>query len=373
MHRKQFRVSCWIDCSNGEKMKIIQIMPEFGLGGAEIMCENLVYGLKKLGHSVIVVSLFRYHSPITDRMEKAGIDIRYLDKKPGLDLAMIPKLARLFRKEQPDAVHTHRHVLQYAMPAAVLARVKRRVHTLHSIATKENGRLGRKFSYICFHFAGVIPVALSQMVRETVVEEYHLPENRIPVIFNGIDLSRCRKKEDWKTGDVFRILHIGRFAEAKNHECLVEAFCRFHRKYPDSELLLIGDGDLRPRIENLIKEKNLQDAVVLLGLQSDVYGYLHDADLFALPSRYEGIPMTLIEAMGTGLPIVASAVGGIPDMLGPDSAILTVPEADAVCEAFARYYLDASLRRNHGRNALRDSARFSVENMAEKYIAQYKL
>ena len=98
----------------GEEMKIIQIMPEFGLGGAEIMCENLTYGLKKSGHTVIVVSLFDYHSPITKRMEQNNIDIRYMNKRSGLDLSMIFRLIKLFSKEKPDVIHTHRHVLQYA-------------------------------------------------------------------------------------------------------------------------------------------------------------------------------------------------------------------------------------------------------------------
>ena len=79
-------------------MKIIQIMPEFGVGGAEIMCENLTYGLDKSGHTVIVVSLFDYHSPITKRMEQKGIDVRYMNKHSGLDISIIFRLIKLFRE-----------------------------------------------------------------------------------------------------------------------------------------------------------------------------------------------------------------------------------------------------------------------------------
>ena len=146
-------------------MKIIQIMPEFGLGGAEIMCETLTYGLKKYGHNVIVVSLFDYQSAITKRMKDHEIDIRYMNKHPGLDLSIIFKLVKLFREEKPDVIHTHRHVLQYAVPAAILAGVKRRIHTIHSVATKENNKIGRIFNKISFCACGVIPVALSSAVR----------------------------------------------------------------------------------------------------------------------------------------------------------------------------------------------------------------
>lgn len=352
-------------------MKIIQVMPEFGLGGAEIMCENLAYGLKKEGHSVIVISLFDYHSAITDRLEAAGIDVRYLDKKPGPDFSMIIKLYRIFESEKPHAVHTHRHVTQYAVPAAILAGVKCRIHTIHSVAEKENGKIGRMFNKLFFKCCNVIPVALSELVRNTIEKEYAIKKEDIPVIFNGIDLTKCKVKEDYEINGKFKVIHVGRFAEAKNHKCLLEAFRLFHGKYPNSVLKLIGDGEKRKEIEDYIANNKLTDSVILYGVKNRVYEYLHDADIFTLPSLYEGIPMSLIEAMGTGLPIVATAVGGIPDMLDKNNALLTAVEPTAVCDAFEEYYTDKNLRQQHGKNARQSSHEFSVEIMAKKYIELY--
>ena len=118
-------------------MKIIQIMPEFSLAGAEIMCENLTYELHKLGYDVFIISMYNYHSEITERMEKNGIKIWYLDKMPGWDFSMIEKMEKIFIQEKPDVIHTHRYVMQYAIPAAILAKVKRRIHTVHSVAKAE--------------------------------------------------------------------------------------------------------------------------------------------------------------------------------------------------------------------------------------------
>lgn len=352
-------------------MKIIQIMPEFGLGGAEIMCENLVYGLKKSGNTIIVVSLFRYCSAITDRMENAGIDVRYFGKKPGIDCTMIPKLFRLFRVEKPDVVHTHRHCLQYVVPAAVLAGIRCRVHTVHSIASKENNRLGRMLNKVFFRWFGVVPVGLSDQVQKTIVEEYGLSKERVPVVFNGIDLSRCNAKKNYGRNGKFKILHIGRFVEAKNHKGLLEAFLMFYRNHPDSVLYLIGDGQKREEIESYIKENGLNGAVVLLGLQDNVYDYLHGADIFTLPSLYEGVPMTLVEAMGTGLPIVATMVGGVPDMLDNTCSILTEISSYDINEAFERYYLDEKLRATHGKRAKQVAERFSSEVMTRGYLKVY--
>ena len=352
-------------------MKIAQIMPEFGLAGAETMCENLTYELIKAGHQVVVVSMYDYHSAITERLEAAGVDIRYLGKKPGLDPSMILKMEKVFRETGVQVVHTHRYCAQYAMPAAMLAGVKHRVHTLHSVASKEIKKPARKLSKFFYKYCNVIPVSLSELVRESVVEEYQLAPEAIPVIFNGIDLSRCIPKTDYARNGSFKILYIGRFSEEKNHIGLITAFGKFHANHADSELWLIGDGKLRPDVEAYVREQGLEQAVKFLGLQSNVYGYMHEADVFALASNYEGMPMTLIEAMGTGLSVVATRVGGIPDMLDDDSALLVPVDMDAMAEAFEKYYADEMLRQKNGLTASQYAVRFSSRAMAENYLQIY--
>lgn len=352
-------------------MNIIQIIPTLGLAGAEIMCENLTYELVKLGHNVTVISLYEYHSAITDRLEKAGVDIRYLGKKRGLDLSMIRKIKRILKEMKADVVHTHLYSIEYAVPAAILAGVKHRVHTVHNVAEKENGKLARKLNKLFFKRCHVVPVALSELIGDSIVREYKLKKDKIPVVFNGIDLSRCILKTDYSVNGNFKILHIGRFSEQKNHIGLIKAFQLFHGKHADSELWLIGDGEKKAEIEKYAEDNGLVSAVKFLGLQSNVYGYLHDADIFTLPSNYEGIPMTLIEAMGTGQPIVATAVGGVPDMLDEKSALLVSSEEERICAAFEKYYLNEDLRKLHGESAAEKSKLFSAAVMAEKYSEVY--
>lgn len=351
-------------------MKIIQIMPEFGLAGAEIMCETLTYELRKMGHDVIVVSMYDYHSAITQRMEEVGVDVRYLGKKPGLDISVIGKMIKLFRQEKPDAIHTHRYVMQYAIPAAIVARVRRRIHTVHNIASKENQASARKLNKLFYRFCGVIPVALSALIQESIAEEYAIKKN-IPIVLNGIDLSKCLPKKEYGRVGNFKILHIGRFSAQKNHEGLLRAFAQFHKKHPDSELWLIGEGETRESSQVFVAEQNLSESVKFLGAQSSVHDFLHDADIFTLPSLYEGVPITLIEAMGTGLPIVATAVGGVPDMLDAESALLVPVDEEEIAQAFETYYLQDDLRQSHGGEAQMRAERFSSVTMAEKYSDLY--
>ena len=353
-------------------MRIVQVMPEFGLAGAETMCESLTYELTKLGHSVTVVSMYDYHSAITERLEKAGMDVRYLGKKPGLDLSVIPKIKKVLKAVHADAVHTHRYCAQYAVPAAMLSGVKRRIHTVHNVAEKENRKSARILNKFFFRYCHLIPVALSGRIRDSIVREYGISEDKIPVIYNGVDLSKCKPKTDYSVNGNFKILHIGRFFEQKNHIGLLKAFQIFHDRHADSELWLIGDGEKKAEMERYAAENGLASRVKFFGLQSDVHGFLHDADMFALPSNYEGMPMTLIEAMGTGLPIAATAVGGVPDMLkNGESAILTDANVDVIASAFEAYYSNPDMRRQYGQKAKEKSPAFSSENMCKNYLSIY--
>ena len=355
-------------------MKIMQVIPYFCFGGAEIMCENLTYSLKNSGQDVFVVSLYDERTPIARRMEEAGIRIVYLDKKIGLDLSMVPKLTEIIRQERPDVVHTHLDVIKYAVFAAKLTGVGKCVHTVHSLADREaEGRLQKLINGFYFRKAWSVPVALTPEVQASVADFYGLSTKRVPVIFNGIDLSRCVPKTDYEAEKTVRILHVGRFDIPKNHAGLLEAFRLLLEKRPKCRLYLVGDGDLRSDMEALAQEKGIADAVEFCGMQSNVYPYLHDADIFTLPSIYEGNPMTIIEAMGSGLPIVASRVGGIPDMISDGvSGILVDPEPQSICEGLARLVDDSSLRQRLGQMANVQSQAFSAEHMARDYIACYE-
>lgn len=354
-------------------MKILQVIPYFCFGGAETMCENLTYALKGAGHSVTVVSLYAEKTPISQRMEKAGVTIRYLDKKLGLDLSMIPKLAKIMKEEAPDAVHTHLDVIKYAVAAAKIAGIRHCVHTVHNVAEEEaEGRLQKIINGTYFRLGWSTPVALSPKVQDSIVSFYGRKKKSVPVIYNGIDLSRCIPKEDYDAENL-RLIHIGRFNHQKNHKGLLEAFSLLAQTNPDCCLDLLGDGELRPEMERYAEELGIGDKVRFLGNQQNVYPYLHESDIFVLPSHFEGMPMTIIEAMGTGLPVVATEVGGVPDMFTAEkSGILTGEAPEDVANALQRLVEDRMLRERMGRNALVESGRFSSQTMAETYVRVYQ-
>ena len=354
-------------------MNILQVIPYFCFGGAETMCENLTYALKEMGHEVNVVSLYAERTPISQRMEQAGVAIHYLDKKPGLDLSMIPKLTRLIRQLRPDVVHSHLNVIKYTAPAVKLAGVAHYVHTVHNVAWEEAENVVERITSRFFFRRGwAVPVALSPEVQTSITSFYGLSREQVPVIFNGIDLSRCLPKEDYETQNL-TLIHIGRFNEQKNHKGLLEAFQLVLQTFPECRLKLLGDGELRTEMEERAARLGIAEKVDFLGSQPYVYPYLRDADVFLLPSLFEGMPMTIIEAMGTGLPVVASGVGGVPDMLTPGkSGILTGAQPEEVAQAVLTLAKDPALRRTMGQSARKESRRFSAQEMARQYCAIYE-
>lgn len=355
-------------------MKIVQVIPYFCFGGAETMCENLTYALRNLGHTVVVVSLYDRPTPISRRMEEAGVVIRFLDKKPGMDVSMVPKLRALFREEKPDVVHTHLDTIKYAVAAARLAGIKNCVHTVHNVAEKEaEGPVQKAINGLYFSLGWSVPVALSPLVQRTIRDFYHMGENRIPVVYNGVDLSRCEVKTDYALSQPPILLHIGRFTPQKNHAGLLRAFCRIRSAFPQCRLRLVGDGELLEDTRALARSLGVEEWVDFLGSRENVHPILKEADVFLLPSEFEGMPMTLIEAMGSALPIAAARVGGVPDMLTDgESALLTDCADAAVAEACIRLLSDQELRRRLGQNALAASARFSSEHMARSYENLYQ-
>lgn len=355
-------------------MKILQVIPYFCFGGAETMCENLTYALTAMGHQVTVVSLYDEQTPIARRMEAAGIKILYLDKKLGLDLSMVPKLMKIIRQEKPHVVHTHLDVIKYAVAAAKLCGVRRCVHTVHNVAKEEaGGRLQKILNTVYFKLGWSVPVALSPEVRKTIVSFYGLKEDRVPMIYNGVDFGKCLPKTSYGLSEPAALLHIGRFNDQKNHKGLLEAFAQIVKSHPNCCLKLIGDGNLQAEMERYAQTLGIREKVSFLGNQTNVYPFLQEADLFLLPSKFEGMPMTILEAMGTGLPIVASAVGGVPDMLEEGSSgILVSCQPEQVAQAVLRLLDQEELRKTLGTNALEDSVKFSAEHMARCYADVYR-
>ena len=352
-------------------MKIMQVIPVLDLAGAETMCQNLAIELHKMGHEVMVVSLYKKETVLTENLRNESIPVIWLDKKNGLDPSCIFRLYRLIRQFNPDVVHSHIYAGKYAHIAAMMAGVKNKVYTVHNVAQKEATDSNKRMNKVLFKKLGVVPVALTQEIQKSIEDVYGIDESKIPVVFNGIPLEKCKPIQVYKK-NATEIVHVGRFFEAKNHRNLIYAFADVHTEFPEIHLKLYGDGPLRNDMETLVSELQIDNYIHFMGLTNDVYSVMSEADVFILPSIYEGMPMTLIEAMATGLPIITTPVGGIVDMLEDGSeAIFTGTDSDSIADSICRLVDNGELRQSLGHAALKRSKQFSAGAMAEKYTELY--
>lgn len=356
------------------KVRILQIIPEFGLAGAEMMCESLIYKLKEQqNNEIIVVSLYDYHSAITKRLESNDVKILYLNKKQGVDLSIIVKLVKIIREYKISVVHTHRYVMEYVIPAAIITGVKTRIHTVHSVAKEEMGRFHRLMAKCFYKFCDVVPVAISPLIKSTILEEYKLQKNKVYVVYNGIDLSRCKLKKSYCNDSIFRFVHVGRLIPVKNQELIIKAINILVNDGYNVSVSFLGAGEKEEYYKTLVKNLSLEENVFFLGLKDDVCSLIDKYDTFLLPSVYEGMPITLIEAMGTGLPIIASSVGGIPDMIEHEKeGLLIAPQLENLVDAMKRFINDKELRTLCGKNASIRVQMFSSDNMCKGYTKLYE-
>jgi len=366
---------------------VVQIVHAFETGGAEWTAAHIASYLPPDQFERCAISLYgALHSPVEAYLEQHGVPVHYLDKRRGLDPLLWVRLYRLFRALQPDIVHTHLTVGRYVYPVCWAARHRRIVHTVHNIATAELSRFWRRFQGWAYR-RGVQPVSIAGEVTRTFVQEYgrapaaEIP-NAIPTQLYAPDPVR---RLQWRTqhGVPERALVyvcVAGLRPQKNHSLLLQAFASVVQRLPDALLLLVGGVDqLNPRHAEVLKfqahQLGLSHRVRFLGARGDVPDILRASDVFVLSSNYEGNPLAVLEAMASGVPVIITAVGGVPELVADGISGLLVPAGnlEALSEAMTQLGCDASRRTAMGK-AARETAleRFDVHVMSRAYAAFYQ-
>ena len=344
-------------------------------GGAEMMVLHLARELDRAGHPVRVVSLHGDETDVAGLMRRAGIDVVALNKAGGPDPRTVLRLRAQMRDFSPAVVHTHLPVLEYVLPAARLyGRRVKVIHTVHNLAREETRhRVLRAVNRRAFSH-GVVPVALNEEVRSSICREYALPASAVPVVGNGIDLDAFRgPQRRGLRGAGARLLCVARLAPAKNHALLLRTVARLRESGRDVSLTLVGDGPLRGALEERARELGISERVRFAGRRTDTAAFYRDCDLFVLLSDYEGMPMSIIEAMASGLPVVATRAGGVAELVddGVNGALVEA-DAAAAAGAIAAICDDPALYARLSAGAVRTSSHYSAEAMMEKYVDLYR-
>jgi glycosyltransferase involved in cell wall biosynthesis len=222
----------------------------------------------------------------------------------------------------------------------------------------------------------VLPVSVAKAIDTEICSLYG-KKLRTKVIYNGINpakFAHIRTLYPTRGENSLILLHIGSFSPVKNHELLIEAFSRVEKQIPKIYLWLVGDGAERPKIEELVKDKQIIEKVRFLGIRDDIPNLLAQADIFVLCSNSEAFPVAILEAMASGLPVVATAVGGVPEaVINGKTGILVPPNnPEALADAIFQLASNEALRQQMGMNARqRVAGLFDVKRITREYERLY--
>lgn len=366
--------------SDSRPLSIVHVLGSLHVGGGERIALLLGQRQVREGHRVAVISLEQPPGgALFTEFARAGIAVHTVPKGPGFDATLFPRLYATLRAIRPDVVHTHNPPPQiYAIGPAKLAGA-RVVHTKHGPHPDAWHRLWlrRGGAALADEF-----VVISPMTAEFARQLRESSESKMSVIQNGTDLDRfvpdeaarraTRERLGVPAGAVL-VGTVGRMAKVKNHALLVRAAAPLLGA--EVHLAIAGGGAEAANTAALVKELGLEAHVHLVGEISAIPEFLAGLDVFALSSDTEGLPLSLAEAMGVGLPVVSTAVGGVPLVVVEGETGLLVPKGDeaALREAIARLAGDAGLRARMGeRGRVVAHERYSAERMAREYMALYR-
>lgn len=314
------------------KIKLIHIISNLSLGGAQILLLDILKNLQKDEQMEIKVICLDSGEFVRNFTE-CGIDVIDLKEKGLLNFKILFKLKKILKDINPDIVHTHLNKADfYGRVAAKLCGVKHIFSTCHNYSSHHEGAdintisLFDRIDNAVIKYTDSYIVAISEIVKRFILNRDGNFKSRTEVIYNGIDISKesyvtnedsrraLRKILNLKNDD-FVILISGRLEKQKGHSFFIKSMQNILKSKKNIKLLIIGDGNLKGEIQNLITELDLNEYIILAGFQKNTEEYIEICDMVAVPSLWEGFGLVILEGMIKRKPVLASNTGGIPEII----------------------------------------------------------
>jgi len=367
---------------------IVHIIDRLIVGGMENGIVNILNHSPPGRYRHAIVCL-RDYSQFRDRITDKNVEVYSLGKKSGKNPGYYFKLWRLLRRLRPNIVHTRNLPTIDLVPIIALAGVRRIVHGEHGRDLLEVHGENRKYNRIRRLVSPGIRryIAVSRDIQTWLSDSVGIPARKVTQIYNGVDTTKFFPASGEKTplpdvagtpDNAFIVGTVGRMEGIKDQLTLVRGFIRLcalvGKGTPSPFLVLVGDGTLREPAKALLTEAGLRGRSWLAGSRDDIPELLRALDLFVLPSLNEGISNTVIEAMASGLPVVATRVGGNPELVldGKTGALIPPRDVEAMAQVLDRYLKNAGLCREQGRAGhARVLNEFSMQAMVDSYLSVY--
>ncbi len=366
---------------------ICQVLHSLDIGGAEVLAAGLARELSDR-YRFVFACLDDKVGVLGEEFAERGVPMKVFYRQPGIDWKCSFRLAQFFREHHVQVIHAHQYTpffqsllarLAYRRPPIVFTehgrhypdyRSSKRVAVNRALLRSDDRLIG-----------------VGNSVRRALVNYEGLPKHRTETIYNGVPLDKflsvrgdaeLRKNVRNELGiasNEFVVIQVARLNALKDHATAIRAINRLRDGNVPVRLVLVGAGEERTQLEQLVVEQQLGDAVVFLGARKDIPQLLAGADAFLLSSISEGIPLTLIEAMGAGIPIVSTDVGGIPEVIEHGTSGLLAPARDderLASHLQSLWHDPESRTRLAEMGCQRAIERFSLDQMHRQYVDVYE-
>jgi sugar transferase (PEP-CTERM/EpsH1 system associated) len=357
---------------------ICQLVHGLPVGGAEVLIDRIVRRLRDRYR--FVIACLDQVGQLGEALLHDGIQVLQLGRQPGFDWKCVRRLHKCIRHEGAQIIHAHQCTpFAYALATRAFGRRPPVLLTEHGRFFPDLPSRKRKLFHRLLSQRNDQFVAVGQTVHQALVDNEGLDPDRIQVVYNGVDMQAdgldptaraCLRAEFGIAQSDCLVVQVARLDMIKDHGTALRAIGLAADRDQRLRLVIVGDGPERASIEHNISERSLQNRVTMLGVRSDVRRLLAAADVFLLTSVSEGIPVTVLEAMAAGVPVVATAVGGVPELIRHEESGLLAPAGDAagLADALVRLAGDLDLRK---RLAARAQERAVTDFCEQRMISQY--
>ena len=363
------------------KLNVLQLMTDSKIGGAESVVLMLAKGLDKEKFNVSVCCLTQ-RGPIFDEAEKEGIKIYSLEIKNRWYFFRVFKLIKLLKSENIKILHSH------LFHANLLARIIGKFMNVPVIISSEHimGMESRWRLFLNRLTSGFVDIfiAVSFAVRDFLIKQIGIKSSKIAVVQNGIEYDRFqdsnliqeKKRIEFGFTPEDKIIGtVARIHEQKGHVYLLYAAQEVIKDFPTVKFLIVGDGPLKSAMEKLSVNLGIANNIIFTGFYKDIPGILSILDIFVLPSLWEGLPITILEAMAMKKPVIATSVSGNPEAIDDNVTGILVPPKDsgALVKAIMKLLQNDNLRTHMG-NAGYDRLNrlFNAERMVDEVTRIYE-
>jgi glycosyltransferase involved in cell wall biosynthesis len=363
-------------------MRIFHLVPNMNYGGLQEVVRGLALSQRRAGHSV-TIGCWTYgsnHPEVEQEMARAGVPIHYLRRGPNGEQVggrkyLFYKIKEHLGRNKVDILHVH-NPFDYYVYGALAARAAgstKVINTLHATVMFDYPRRWRKTIFWSAAMLSNRVVAVCDEVQTVIRRKFVLPRRKLAVVENGIDLGRFLAVPPRRRRDEVVFGSVGRMATEKNHRLLIEAFGMLRERHSNIRLRLLGGGKLEPELREFATRLGIADSVEFCGFSNDVPAFLSSLEVFALPSNSEGLPLTLLEAIASGLPVVATAVGGVPRIVEKtDCGWLCAPrDAGGLANAMESAILADRIHKGERARSL-VSQYYSADRMGDDYERLYE-